>query len=433
MMKILVVGSGGREHALVWRLATSEKCEALYCAPGNTGIADIADCVDIQATDLGGITAFAQENAIDIVVVGPEDPLCAGLVDKLEEAGIKAFGPNKDAAILEGSKAFMKDFCKKYDIPTAAYGRFTDVSEAKAFIDQQGAPIVVKTDGLAAGKGVLICETIEDAHKAAEEMLSGEAFGAAGNEIIVEEFMEGEELSFFAISDGETVLPFQSAQDHKRAGDGDTGLNTGGMGAYSPAHMFTPDLEQKIMDRIIIPTVEGMKADGRAYKGVLYAGLMLTAEGPKLIEYNIRFGDPECQVILTRLGNDFLDVIDAAVSSDLKRFNGSLNWSHKISLTVVMASNGYPGSYTKGTVIEGVNTAENYEGVKVFHAGTARNENGELTNIGGRVLNVTAGGENIGHAKRLAYEAIEKINWPDGFCRSDIGWRAVKAAQEKAA
>lgn len=432
-MKILVVGSGGREHALVWRLAGSEKCEELYCAPGNAGIGEIAECVDIQAMDLDGIVSFAKDKSIDIVVVGPEDPLCAGLVDKLEAAGIKAFGPNEKAAIMEGSKAFMKDFCKKYNVPTAAYGRFTDLDEAKKFIDQQGTPIVIKTDGLAAGKGVLICETIEDAHKAAEEMLSGAKFGAAGNEIVVEEFMEGEELSFFAISDGESVLPFQTAQDHKRVGDGDTGLNTGGMGAYSPAHMTNPGLEQKIMDRIITPTIEGMKSEGRPYKGVLFAGLMLVDGEPKLIEYNVRFGDPECQVILSRYAGDFLELIVAAVNGDFKQYNGELEWSHKLTLTVVMASNGYPESYQKDTVIKNVNDADNYEGVKVFHAGTARNDQGELVNIGGRVLNITAGGENIGHAKRLAYEAIEKIDWPGGFCRKDIGWRAVQAEQEKAA
>ncbi len=432
-MKILVIGSGGREHALVWRLAKSERCEELYCAPGNAGICQIADCVDIKDTDVEGIVAFAKDKAIDIVVVGPEAPLCIGLVDALESAGIKAFGPRENAAIMEGSKAFMKDFCKKYNIPTAGYGRFTDIDDAKAFIDKNGVPIVIKTDGLAAGKGVLICQSVEEAYKAAEEMLSGAAFGAAGNEIVIEEFMDGEELSFFAIADGESVLPFGTAQDHKRVGDGDTGLNTGGMGAYSPAHMATPALEKKIMDTIIIPTVDGMKAEGRPYTGVLYAGLMLVNGTPKLIEYNARFGDPECQVIMPRLGNDFLDVIEAAVNGNLKQYGGKLEWSSKSSITVVMASNGYPGSYEKGSVIKNVDEAERYEGVKVFHAGTARNDDGELVNVGGRVLNITAGGDNIGHAKRLAYEAIKKIDWPGGFCRFDIGWRAVKAEEEKAA
>ena len=432
-MNILVIGSGGREHALAWRLAKSEQCKELYCAPGNAGISELAECVDIQVSEQDKIISFAKDKAIDIVVVGPEDPLCAGLVDRLEEAGIKTFGPRANAAIMEGSKAFMKDFCKKYNIPTAAYGRFTNIADAKAFIDKNGAPIVIKTDGLAAGKGVLICQTTDEAYKAAEEMLSGEAFGAAGQEIVIEEFMDGEELSFFAIADGETVLPFATAQDHKRVGDGDTGLNTGGMGAYSPAHMATPALEQTIMDTIVIPTVDGMKAEGRPYTGVLYAGLMLVDGVPKLIEYNVRFGDPECQVIMPRLGNDFLEVIEAAVTGNLKKYNGQLDWSPKPSMTVVMASNGYPGSYQKGTVIKNVEEAGNMEGVKVFHAGTARNDDGALVNVGGRVLNVTAGGASIGHAKRLAYEAVDVIDWPDGFCRSDIGWRAVKAEADKAA
>lgn len=432
-MKVLLVGSGGREHSLAWRLANSEKCEALYCAPGNAGIEDVAECVDIPVMDIPALVSLAKEKEIDLVVVGPEDPLCAGLADALQTENILVFGPKENAAILEGSKAFMKDLCAKYNIPTAEYGRFTSFEAAKKFIDKLGAPIVVKTSGLAAGKGVIICETLEEAYEAAQDMLSGESFGDAGSEIVVEEFMVGEELSYFAIADGKTVLPLTSAQDHKRVGDGDTGLNTGGMGAYSPAHFVTPALEKKIMDTIIIPTVEGMKAEGRPFAGVLFAGLMMVGDTPKLIEFNARFGDPECQVLMTRLKGDLLELLTDAARGNLAKYSGALEWTDKVTLTIVMASNGYPGNYKKGTVIKGVQDAEHHEGVKVFHAGTARSEAGELVNVGGRVLNITAGGENIGHAQRLAYQAAAKIDWPGGFYRKDIGWRAVEAAKKKGA
>lgn len=432
-MKVLLLGSGGREHALAWRMAESDQCNELYCAPGNPGIAEVAECVDIGVNDFDALLAFVKDKAIDFVVVGPEDPLCAGAVDMFIDANIPVFGPKKNAAIMEGSKAFMKDFCAQYKIPTAAYGRFTDVAGAKAFIDKQGAPIVVKTDGLAAGKGVLICETVEDAYKAVETMLCGDAFGDAGKEIIIEEFMDGEELSFFAIADGQTVIPLVSAQDHKRAFDGDKGLNTGGMGAYSPAHMMTPELTQTIMDTIINPTIAGMKAEGRDYTGVLFAGLMIVDGVPKLIEYNIRFGDPECQVIMPRLKNDLLDVLYAAATGELHRYNDGLEWAFNTVLTVVMAAKGYPESYQKGTLIQNVVEAGNSEGVKIFHAGTKLGENGELLSNGGRVLNVTAGSQNVQEARDLAYAAIEKIDWPDGFYRSDIAHHALKAKANKAA
>lgn len=432
-MKVLLIGSGGREHAMACFLAASPECKKLYCAPGNAGISECAECVDISVMDKDALVAFAKDKAIDLVVVGPEDPLCAGLADAVAAAGISVFGPKENAAILEGSKAFMKDFFARHNIPTAAYGRFTDIEKAKAFITEQGAPIVIKTDGLAAGKGVLICQTVDEAHKAAEDMLSGAAFGKAGAEIVIEEFMDGEELSFFAIADGTSVLPFTSAQDHKRVGDGDVGLNTGGMGAYSPAHMFSDELQQKIMDRIIIPTVKGMKEEGNPFTGVLYAGLMLVDGEPKIIEYNVRFGDPECQVMLPRLKNDFCKLMYDAATGKLDQYNGTLDWKDDVALTVVMASNGYPESYDKGQVIGGLQQADAVNGVKVFHAGTKFNDAGAVVNNGGRVLNVTALAGDVASAQSLAYKAIESIEWDGGFCRRDIGWRAVKAAAEKAA
>lgn len=432
-MKVLLVGGGGREDALAWRLVQSEKCEELYCAPGNAGICKYAECTGIEAEDLDSIVALVKDKDIDFVVVGPEQPLVAGLADPIREMGIPVFGPSKAAAILEGSKGFMKDLCEKYDIPTAAYGRFTDIEKAKEFIRAQGAPIVVKADGLAAGKGVIIAQTIEEAEAAAEDMLSGNSFGEAGHEVVIEEFMDGEELSFFALSDGKTVLPFGSAQDHKRVGDGDTGVNTGGMGAYSPAHLMTRELHQKIMERIILPTIEGMEKEGRSYTGVLYAGLMIVDGEPKLIEYNARFGDPETQVLMVRLYNDFLDILYAAAQGNLAEFEGKIEWSSMNALCVVMAAQGYPGSYLKNTIIKGVDEVDMMERVKVFHAGTCRNEAGDLINTGGRVLNVVASGETILEAQKQAYEAIKKIDWPEGFCRRDIGWRAVAAEKEKAA
>ena len=422
-MKVLVVGGGGREHALCWTISGSPLVDKLWCAPGNAGIAQDAECVAIGAENIDGLVAFAVENAVDLVVIGPEGPLVLGLADRLIAEGIRAFGPSAAAAIIEGSKGYMKDLCTRYNIPTAAYGRFTDPAAAKAFIAERGAPIVVKTDGLAAGKGVIICETVDQANTAVDDMMTGGAFGNAGAEIVIEEFMEGEEASFFALVDGENALPLAAAQDHKRVGDGDTGLNTGGMGAYSPAPVVTEEIAATVMEKIILPTVAGMKADGNPYKGVLYAGLMLTADGPKLIEYNCRFGDPECQVLMTRLMSDLVPALIAACDGELKDFD--LRWFDEAALTVVMAANGYPGAYEKGSVIGGLDKAAKIAGALIFHAGTARNEHGEIIATGGRVLNVTANAATIAEAQERAYKAVDRIDWPGGFCRRDIGWRAV--------
>ena len=422
-MKVLLVGSGGREHALAWALAASEKCDALYCAPGNPGIATCATCVDIGAEDVESLTAFVKQNGIDLVITGPEGPLVKGLADSVRALGVPVFGPSKAAAQLEGSKAFMKDLCARHGIPTAAYGRFTDFEKAKDFILKNGLPIVIKTDGLAAGKGVIIAQTQDEALDTARDMLSGKSFGAAGNEIVIEEFLDGEELSYFALSDGKTVLPFNSAQDHKRVGDGDTGPNTGGMGAYSPAHLMTPELEEKILSRLIKPTIVGMQKDGCPFTGVLFAGIMVVKNEPILIEYNVRFGDPECQTLMMRLQGDLLDILHAAADGRLN--DVKVSWSDKTALCVVMAANGYPGSYEKNTVIEGLSQAAQVDGVMVFHAGTAQKD-GKIISVGGRVLGVTAVGENIGHAKRLAYEGVDQIQWAGGFCRRDIGWRALE-------
>ncbi len=427
-MKVLLVGSGGREHALAWALAQSKDCDTLYCAPGNAGIRDCAQCVDIDVLDIDGLVNFAKEQALDLVVVGPEAPLVAGLADRLSEAGIDVFGPDAAAAQLEGSKGFMKDLCAKYNIPTASYGRFSDVEAAKAFITQQGAPIVVKADGLAAGKGVIIAESVEDAHDAVEDMLSGEAFGDAGAEVVIEQFLNGEEVSYFALADGKTILPLTSAQDHKRAYDGDAGPNTGGMGAYSPAHLMNDALEQKILSKIIEPTVAGMAAEGTPFTGVLYAGLMIVDGEPFLIEYNARFGDPECQPLMMRLQGDLLSILQAGAQGRLDEVRSQVSWSAQSALCVVMAANGYPGSYEKNTVIKGLEAADALQGVQVFHAGTALGDDGEIVSVGGRVLGVTALGDSVEAAQRQAYKALHKIDWPKGFYRKDIGWRAVKAS-----
>jgi phosphoribosylamine--glycine ligase len=422
-MRILVVGSGGREHALCWSIAASPLCDKLYCAPGNAGIAQEAECVAIAVDDLAGLVDFAKRERIDFVVVGPELPLVLGLVDRLSEAGIKAFGPSASAAALEGSKAFMKDLCAKYRIPTAAYGRFTAADAAKRFIRERGAPIVVKADGLAAGKGVIIAATAGEAEAAVDAMLTGGQFGAAGAEVVVEEFLQGEEASVFALTDGETALPLASAQDHKRAHDGDQGPNTGGMGAYSPAPAVTEAVAADVMDRIIRPTIAAMAAEGRPFKGVLYAGLMLTAEGPKLLEYNVRFGDPECQALCVRLMSDLLPALIAAADGVLRSFH--LRWYDRAALTVVMAAKGYPEAYEKGTEIWGLEKAAALPDVTIFHAGTRRSDDGRILANGGRVLNVTATGKTIAAAQKRAYEAVDLIDWPKGFCRRDIGWRAV--------
>ena len=422
-MKILVVGSGGREHALCWTIAASPLCDELYCAPGNAGIAGEAECVDIAAGDVGGLLAFAQENAIDFVVVGPEGPLVLGLVDRLEAAGIKAFGPSAAAAELEGSKGFTKDLCRKYDIPTAAYERFTDAGAAKAYIAAQGAPIVVKADGLAAGKGVTVAETVEEAQQAVDDCLLGGRFGEAGNEVVVEACLVGEEVSVFALSDGKTALTLASAQDHKAVFDGDKGPNTGGMGAYSPAPVMTDALAAEVDERIIRRTIEAMAAEGKPYKGVLYAGLMITAGGPELIEYNVRFGDPECQVLMPRLMSDLLPALIASADGVLDSLD--LRWYDEAALTVVMAAKGYPGDYEKGTRIGGLEAAGEDEHVLIFHAGTALGEDGELLATGGRVLNVTGRGATVEEAQQRAYAAVDKVEWDNGFCRRDIGWRAI--------
>ena len=423
-MKILVVGSGGREHALCWSIAASPLCDKLLCAPGNAGIAAEAECVPINADDVPALVDFARNEGIDFVVVGPEGPLCAGLVDRLDEVGIKAFGPSAAAAQLEGSKGFMKDLCAKYDIPTAAYGRCLDAEAAKAYIREQGAPIVVKADGLAAGKGVTVAQSVDEALAAVDDALLGGRFGAAGAEVVIEEFIAGEEVSVFAICDGSHVLMLDSAQDHKAVFDGDKGPNTGGMGAYSPAPIMDDALAEAALKTIIEPTVAAMQAEGCAYKGVLYAGLMVMDSGPKLLEYNVRFGDPECQVLLTRLMSDVLPALIASADGVLDSFD--LRWYDEAALTVVMASEGYPDDYEKGTEIKGIDTAMDADdAVTVFHAGTGRGEIGKLLATGGRVLNVTARGVSVKEAQTRAYAAIDRIDWPKGFCRRDIGWRAV--------
>lgn len=421
-MKVLLIGSGGREHALAWKLAASAKLEKLYCAPGNPGIAEYAELVALDVTDHAAVIAFAKEKAIDLVVVGPEAPLVAGLADDLAAADIRVFGPSKLAAQLEGSKGFTKDLCARFDIPTGAYGRFNNAPKAKAYVREMGAPIVVKADGLAAGKGVVVAMTLDEALDAVDACFEG-AFGSAGAEVVVEEFLDGEEASFFCICDGKTALPLGSAQDHKRVGDGDTGVNTGGMGAYAPAPVMTPEIVERTMRELIEPTMRGMAEIGAPFSGVLFLGLMIGRDGPKLIEYNTRFGDPECQVLMMRLETDLLDLINAAVDGKLDEV--SLEWKDQPALTVVMAAEGYPTNVKKGSVIRGLDKLEGIEGLKVFHAGTAEKD-GKLIASGGRVLNVTAIAETVAEAQANAYDAVKKIDWPEGFYRSDIGWRAVE-------
>ena len=425
-MRVLVVGGGGREHALCWTLSASPLCGALYCAPGNAGIADVAICVPIGAEDIGGLLKFAQNEKIDFVVVGPEAPLVAGLVDRLTAAGIKAFGPSAKAAHLEGSKGFMKDLLQRYNIPTAWYGRFSDAAEAKAYITEKGAPIVVKADGLAAGKGVIVCTTVKDAHGAVDTMMTDRAFGDAGSEVVIEEFLEGEEASFFAIVDGEHALPLAAAQDHKALGEGDTGPNTGGMGAYSPAPIVDAAMQGRIMAEIIQPTVRGMAAEGCPFTGVLFAGLMIDKQGPKTLEFNVRFGDPECQALMVRLKSDLLPALVAAADGQLGQFD--LRWHDEASVVVVMAANGYPGTPEKGTVIEGLDEAAMVDNVTIFHAGTkseARDGKSTIVANGGRVLGITVTGKTVTEAQARAYKAVDKVRWPGGFCRRDIGWRAI--------
>jgi phosphoribosylamine--glycine ligase len=420
-MRILVVGGGGREHALCWAIAASPLCTKLFCAPGNAGIAQVAECVEVGAEDIPGQVALAQREKIDFVVIGPDAPLVAGMADAFTEAGIKVFGPSKKAARLEGSKSFTKELCKRHGIPTAAYERFTDLSAAEAYITQQGAPIVVKADGLAAGKGVIVADTVEQALEAVRDMLEGNRFGAAGASVVVEEFMEGEEVSLFALSDGEHVLPLVGAQDHKRAFDGDKGPNTGGMGAYSPVPILDPAMFDRAMREIVLPTVKGLKDEGTPFKGVLYAGLMIGKSGPRLVEYNCRFGDPECQVLMMRLKSDIVPALIACADGGLKHFD--LRWATDAALTVILATRGYPDGYPKGSEIRGLDAASKVEGVEIFHAGT-RAEGGRILANGGRVLNVTAMAPTVQEARERAYRAVDLIDWPEGYCRRDIAWRA---------
>mgnify|MGYP001105031013 CR=1 FL=1 len=420
-LDILVLGGGGREHALCWKIAQSPLLGKLYCAPGNGGINAIAQAVTINPDSPEEVVAFAKENNIGLVVIGPEAPLVAGVGDALAQNNIPAFGPSAYAAQLEGSKGFTKDICAAYDIPTAAYARFNNAADAHSYLETHPAPIVVKADGLAAGKGVIIAETDTQAHEAVDMIFDG-GFGAAGAELVIEAFLTGEEASFFVLCDGTRALPLATAQDHKRVGDGDTGPNTGGMGAYSPASIMTPALIEETLERIIEPTLKAMSDKGHPYRGVLYAGLMLTDTGPQLIEYNARFGDPECQVLMMRLESDIVPALLCAATGDLTGIG--LDWSSDVAMTVVMAANGYPGTYEKNTLIEGLAEAER-NGAVIFHAGT-KTEKGQTLAIGGRVLNVTARGANVTQAKKNAYAAINDIKWPDGFNRSDIGWREIE-------
>ncbi|TDX31309.1 phosphoribosylamine--glycine ligase [Rhodovulum visakhapatnamense] len=420
-MNILILGGGGREHALAWAILQNPKCDRLIVAPGNAGIAAIAECAALEIEDGGAVAAFAEENAVDFVVIGPEAPLAAGVADRLEAAGLLCFGPSQAAAQLESSKSFTKAVCDACNAPTASYGHFTDAEAAKAHIRAAGAPIVVKADGLAAGKGVIVAQTLAEAEAAIDDMFGG-AFGGAGAEVVIEEFMEGEEASFFVLCDGTDVLAIGTAQDHKRVGEGDTGPNTGGMGAYSPAPVMTEAVCAKALEEIVKPTVAEMARRGTPYKGVLYAGLMVRDGQPRLVEYNVRFGDPEAQVLMMRLGGQALDLMLACAEGRLAE--ARVNWADDHAMTVVMAAKGYPGAYEKGSVIGGLDALPADSFRMVFHAGT-RTENGKVTAAGGRVLNVTARGASLAEARERAYAMIDRIDWPEGFFRRDIGWRAL--------
>ena len=421
-MRILLLGSGGREHALAWKIAGSPLLTKLWCAPGNAGIAQEAECVALELADHNAVIDFCKRELVELVVVGPETPLAAGIVDDLESAGIKAFGPSRAAAQLEASKGFTKALCSECGIPTAAYRRCRSAAEALDYVRKQGVPIVVKADGLAAGKGVVVANTLGEAEDAIAMMFEG-AFGAAGAEVVIEEYLVGREVSFFALCDGETAIPLASAQDHKRVFDHDQGPNTGGMGAYSPTPFVTADIHEQMMKTIIMPAVAGMKARGTPFRGVLYAGVMLTERGPKLIEFNVRFGDPECQVLMLRMMSDIVPAFLAACDGELKHFD--LRWFPDAAVTVVMAAKGYPGDYRKGSRIEGLDDAAKVGGVEIFHAGTIAKDGAILAN-GGRVLNVCAVGETIREAQARAYQAVDRIKWPDGFCRRDIAWQVVE-------
>lgn len=424
-MNVLLIGSGGREHALAWALKKSPKVAKLYCAPGNGGIDQVATPTELNVSDHAGVVAFAKSKDVGLVVVGPEAPLVDGLVDALTAAGVRAFGPTKAAAALEGSKGFTKDLCRERSIPTAGYTRCRTLEAARAALEGHPVPVVIKADGLAAGKGVVIAETMADADAAVAACFDG-AFGVAGAEVVVEEFLTGEEASFFVLVDGKNILPLVTAQDHKRVGEGDTGPNTGGMGAYSPAPVMTPSLVKQTIDEIIWPTVNGMAERGTPFSGVLYAGLMITSDGPKLIEYNVRFGDPECQVLMARLKSDLLDLLLATCDGQLNDVEAE--WSDDPALCVVMAANGYPGPPEKGTEIKGLEAASETQGVVIFHAGTKQSGDRIIAN-GGRVLGVTATAPTVKQAQHRAQEAIDKIDWPGGFYRSDIGWRAIARDQ----
>ncbi len=420
-MNILILGGGGREHALAWAVMQNPKCDKLIVAPGNAGIAQIAECAKLDIEDGAAVVSFCEAEAIEFVIVGPEAPLATGVGDRLREAGLLVFGPSKAAAQLEASKSFTKDICDAAKAPTAAYGHFTDAAAAKAYVSAQGAPIVVKADGLAAGKGVIIAETVAEAHIAIDDMFGG-AFGGAGAEVVIEEFMDGEEASFFVLCDGKDALPIGTAQDHKRVGDGDTGPNTGGMGAYSPAPVLTDAVAEKALSEIVRPTLRIMAERGMPYQGVLYAGLMIKDGQPRLVEYNVRFGDPECQVLMMRLGAQALDLMQAAAEGRLSEVKA--NWADDHALTVVMAAKGYPGDYEKGSIIKGLDDCPEDSFHMVFHAGTNETE-GQIVATGGRVLNVTARGSSLREAADRAYGMVDQIDWPEGFCRRDIGWRAL--------
>ena len=418
-MKVLLIGSGGREHALAWKIAQSPLLTKLYAAPGNPGIAEEAELVQLDTDDHAAVVAFCKDKGVDFVVVGPEAPLVAGIADRLRKAGIAVFGPSAAAAQLEGSKGFTKDVCARFNIPTGAYQRFNNAPKAKAYVREQGAPIVIKADGLAAGKGVTVAMTLDEALAAIDDCFEG-AFGAAGAEVVVEAFLDGEEASFFCLSDGKSLLPLATAQDHKRVGDGDTGPNTGGMGAYSPAPVMTPEMVERTMKEIIEPTMRGMAEMGHPFQGVFFAGLMITEKGPELIEYNVRFGDPECQVLMMRLKSDLLPILYASATGTLDQVTAE--WNEDPALTVVLASKGYPGAYEKATPIAGLPQASG--DAKVFHAGTALKD-GQLVATGGRVLNATALGASVAAAQAAAYDLVDAVTWENGFCRRDIGWRAI--------
>ncbi len=420
-MNILILGGGGREHSLAWAVMQNPKCDKLIVAPGNAGIAAIATCAALDINDGSAVVAFADTENIDFVIIGPEAPLAAGVADELRNAGLLVFGPSKAAAALEASKAFTKEICDACGAPTAAYGHFTDAGSAKAYLADHPAPIVIKADGLAAGKGVIIAMTDDEALAAVDMMFDG-GFGAAGAEVVIEEFMEGEEASFFVLCDGDTVLPIGTAQDHKRVGDGDTGPNTGGMGAYSPAPVLSEEVAQRALAEIIAPCMAEMANRGMPYQGVLYAGLMIKDGAPRLVEYNVRFGDPECQVLMMRLGAQVLDLLQATARGELAL--ARVNWAHDHALCVVMAAEGYPGDYAKGSKIAGLAALPEDSSNMVFHAGTARQDD-VIVASGGRVLNVTARGETLALARARAYAMVDQIEWPEGFCRRDIGWRAL--------